>query len=674
MGMRRTTLSLLLPLLIAPLGLFSCRAVEEGIDPTPPGELDLWTDAAAGIDDADLAALVTEAWNGWLQAHPIEASLLGDPRFDGQLPQVFQNAVHNRTSEIGELRAALSQLPVERLSKSDLLNRELLDQELEEEEARLELGLYRWQVDPLRGPHILLYDLASKASVRTAIDRAHFAERWARSDTYLRQIGQNLGASKRRGLIANHTSVTKTIQQLESMLAGHPMDTPMVRAAAGGGKWVVLEAGGSVARVAHEYLGDSREQRLLRTVNLHLQDGARIIAGTRVLLPAADDPLTPEERGEFLNAVLLAVEEHLYPGLTEYRDVLVREILPASRSDDRPGLSYVPGGDAAYRTLIREFTSLPAAECDPRAIHEYGLAEVARIRAEIADLGGVVFGTRDVSEIQKRMRTDPKMHFRTRDEVTAKANEALSRARNRIPAYFGLLPETECEVVPIPAFAERDTTTAYYNQPDADGMRPGRYFVNTYAPETRPRYEAEVLAFHESVPGHHLQIALQQELGNLPRFRRHQGSEAFVEGWALYTERLCEEMGLYSSDTDRLGLLSFDAWRASRLVVDTGIHAFGWSRDQAIEYLYDNTLLSAANVENEVDRYIAWPGQALAYKIGQREILALRDHARRVQGSVFSYPRFHDRILGQGAVSLPVLRRVIGEWLRSPVPGAPQGG
>jgi uncharacterized protein (DUF885 family) len=218
-------------------------------------------------------------------------------------------------------------------------------------------------------------------------------------------------------------------------------------------------------------------------------------------------------------------------------------------------------------------------------------------------------------------------------------------------------------VVRVPAAEEQETTIAYYRGPASDGSQPGRYFINTFAPETRPRYDAEVLAFHEAVPGHHLQIALAQETESLPRFRRETGSTAYVEGWALYTERLADELGLYSSDLDRLGMLSFDAWRACRLVVDTGLHAYGWTRQQAIDYMTANTLLAENNVENEVDRYIVWPGQAVAYKVGQREILALRAEAQAKLGERFDLKAFHDVVLGSGAVTLRVLRQNVQEWI-----------
>jgi uncharacterized protein (DUF885 family) len=234
-----------------------------------------------------------------------------------------------------------------------------------------------------------------------------------------------------------------------------------------------------------------------------------------------------------------------------------------------------------------------------------------------------------------------------------------------MPRWFGRLPRTPCLVKRVESFEEKDTTIAYYRQPAIDGSRPGTYYINTYAPETRPRYEAEALAFHESVPGHHTQIALAQEQSGLPEFRKHLGVTAYVEGWALYTERLAAEMGLYSGELDRMGMLSFDAWRASRLVVDTGIHVKGWTRPQARAYLTENTALAANNIDNEVNRYISWPGQALAYKLGQREIFALRVQAQQRLGARFDIRAFHDAVLAHGAVSLALLRAEVERWSSS---------
>ena len=637
----------------------------ESVLPPPPEELDLWSDAAAGIGDPALARLAADVWEADLAHDPFQATRLGDPRFHGKVPDASllgrEAWIESREAFLRRLRS----LPTEDFDDADLLTAELLEQKLENELAGAQLGLEEWNVDSIEGPHLRILNVASIQPCGTGREREQLVERWRGFATVLRQAAANLERGRAAERLASRTAIQKTIRQLEDLLATPPNESPLVTIATGAGRWVHLPPGGSVASLAHDELGDARKQTDLWKLNLHLRDAQRVKTGTPVLLPAADDPLSLEERGVFLNEVLTTVEDRIYPALVALRSLLEDELLPAARPDEQPGLVHVPDGEAAYRTLIHEHTSLPLEECDPQAIHEYGLLEVARIRGEISALGEKLFGTRDVGEIQRILRTAPEMHFASREEVSAKASEALVRAHDAMRGFFGIVPAARCEVVPVPAYEEKDTTIAYYREPAADGSRPGRYYINTYEPHTRPRYEAEVLAFHEAIPGHHLQIAISQELENLPRFRRHGGTTAFVEGWALYTERLADEMGLYSGDLDRLGVLSFDAWRASRLVVDTGLHAQGWSRERAIEYLFANTLLAHNNVETEVDRYIAWPGQALSYKIGQREILALRDAARATLGRRFSYPEFHDRILENGAVTLASLRGIVGRWLEA---------
>jgi uncharacterized protein (DUF885 family) len=374
--------------------------------------------------------------------------------------------------------------------------------------------------------------------------------------------------------------------------------------------------------------------------------------------PDADWPLASpgEERPEIRDELIDVIGAGIRPAFARYRSRIVDEIAPRARPDDRPGLVHLPGGVEAYRAVSRAHTSV---DTEPEVVHAIGLEEIRRIDAEFVELGGRLLGTDGLDATLKALREDPALHFSTRDEVEAVARASLERANGAIGQWFGRLPKAPCEVVVMPAHEEKHSTIAYYREPAADGARPGQYYINTYAPETRPRYEAETLAFHESVPGHHLQIAIAQELEHLPSFRRFWGSTAYVEGWGLYTERLSEEMGLLSGDLDRFGVLSFDAWRASRLVVDTGIHALGWSRHAAIEFMAEHTALGLNNIANEVDRYIAHPGQALAYKIGQLELLRLRAEARERQGDRFDIRRFHDAVLGEGALPLPVLRQVV---------------
>ncbi len=376
---------------------------------------------------------------------------------------------------------------------------------------------------------------------------------------------------------------------------------------------------------------------------------ARPVEGWPLAEPGAEHP-------ELRDDLLAVIRDEIRPAFARYRELLATEIAPHARPDDRPGIAHVAGGEAVYRALARAHTSL---DLEPERIHAIGLEEIARIDGEFVELGARLLGTDGLDATLAALRDDPALHFTTREEIAETARASLDRANAAIGDWFGRLPEAPCEVVVMAAHEEKNSTIAYYREPSPDGSRPGQYYVNTYAPETRPRYEAETLAFHESVPGHHLQIAIAQELDHIPDFRKFLGSTAFIEGWGLYTERLSPEMGLLSGEMDHFGVLSFDAWRACRLVVDTGMHALGWTRQQAIDFMRAHTALGGNNITNEVDRYIAWPGQALAYKLGQLELLKLREEARQRQGAAFDIRAFHDAVLGEGAPALPVLRRIV---------------
>jgi uncharacterized protein (DUF885 family) len=362
-----------------------------------------------------------------------------------------------------------------------------------------------------------------------------------------------------------------------------------------------------------------------------------------------------------LAALREVVRAQVAPALERERDFLRDRVLPVARTE-KEGLAGLPDGEACYRAAILAHVGLPLA---PAELHALGREEIARTDRELAELGARELGTPDLAATIARLRGDPALYFTSRDEILAAAQQALDRAKAAIPRYFSTLPRTDCVMRETPAYEAPYSTIAYYRQPHYDGSKPGEYFVNTYKPETRPRFELEALTWHESIPGHHLQIAIAQELGALPMFRKLDGSTAYVEGWALYTERLADEMGLYSSDLDRIGKLSYDAWRASRLVVDTGLHALGWTRQQAESYMREHTALTEINISNEVDRYIGWPGQALAYKVGQIWIQRLREEAERTLGAGFDLPAFHAVVLGAGAVTLVVLGARVRAWVAS---------
>jgi uncharacterized protein (DUF885 family) len=369
-----------------------------------------------------------------------------------------------------------------------------------------------------------------------------------------------------------------------------------------------------------------------------------------VLAARADD-------AAFGAAVEAMVAERINPALRGYRAFLADEYLPRARTS--VGVSALPDGEVCYAALVRTATTLPLS---PREVHETGLREMAVIHEEMREIGRRLFGLDDVPAILDRFRTDPELLFDTREEIQAKAQAAYERARDEMPRWFGIQPRADVVIQPYPAFQEASAPLGQYMPPAEDGSRPGMYLINLYQPENQPRGIVEGVAFHETIPGHHLQLTIAQELQGVHPLQRYMGTGAFSEGWGLYTERLADEMGLYSTDLDRLGMLSLQAFRAGRLVVDAGIHSLGWDRQRAIDYMQANTAESAQTIAAEVDRYIITPGQATSYMIGMLEIRALRDMAEARLGDRFDIRDFHDRVLEDGGVTLPMLRAKIERW------------
>jgi len=372
--------------------------------------------------------------------------------------------------------------------------------------------------------------------------------------------------------------------------------------------------------------------------------------------------MKPATVRELQQAAREVIANQVTPAYVEFREFFVSSYLPASRQ--KPGVGSLPGGEEIYRFLVEDFTT---TSMTPEEIHETGKREVARILAEMESVKKSVNFDGDLHQFNNFLRTSPQFYYDTPEALLEGYLAVSKRIDPELVKQFGLLPRTPYGVKVIPKEIAPDTTTAYYMKPAANGTRAGYFYVNLYRPEVRPKYEMEVLTVHEAVPGHHLQIALSQEIDGIPMFRKMGNITAFVEGWALYSEQLGYQLGLYKDPYSRYGQLTYDMWRAVRLVVDTGIHYFGWSRQEAIDYFMANAGKTETDIINEIDRYIGWPGQALAYKVGQMKILELRDRARKVQGGDFDIRAFHDELLGVGAIPLDALERRMDAWITRPV-------
>jgi uncharacterized protein (DUF885 family) len=554
--------------------------------------------------NADLAALADRFWDLVMASQPTQATLLGDHRFDDRIEDPSREAEDRLIADLDALVAAAAALDPAGLDGADAVTREVLLFEAGTLADHLRSRYLEFLVDPMLGPHMDVVTYIPQMTPVTADHAAAYVVKASRVGAAFDAAVDRLREGVARHRTPPRVAVDKVLGQLDAYLASPVEKDPFL-----------------------------------------------------AIAPPAG--MSPEDVAGWRADMQHQVEEVVRPAFARYRAAVAEEVLPAARPQEKSGICWLAGGEEAYRRAVQRFTSL---DLDPRDVHQIGLDGIAALEEEYRDLGGKALGTTDLSEIYRRLREDPALRFRTAAQVKAQAEASLARAEAATPQWFGVLPKTPCILTEVPEVGAEDAPLAFYLPPAADGSRPGMFFVNTTQAETRTRYESEALAFHEGVPGHHFQLALAQEMTDLPVFRRHALATAYVEGWALYCERLADEMGLYSGDLERMGMLSFDSWRYGRLVVDTGIHALGWSRQQAIDYLAANSPQAPNNIVNEVDRYIGWPGQALAYKIGQREILRLRAEARRALGPRFDIKGFHDTVLTCGPVPLGVLGDLVRKW------------
>ncbi len=565
--------------------------------------------APKGPSDSVLA-LAKDMWEVGLREWPTDATFIGDRRYDAELPDLSEAAYASRREQRQGFTRRLDALDVG-TSAQDRITADVIRFQLASEAEREVCAREQWDVDPLAGWQASLTEIGTYQIIDSPRAAADYVTRISRLPQLFEQHTDNL----RRGLEAGRTApksvVQRVLEQLDGMVA--------------------------MAKESSPFLGAVDKAKGL----------------------PADEPA--RLRAEVIALHAVAVQ----PAWTRYRDFLRKEYLPKAR--DTVGVSANPDGAACYAALARAFTS---TDKQPAEIHQLGLAEMARLHGlmdEVARAQG--FATRQA--YAAALKADKAQYLGDRDALLAHNEKIVARAWAALPKAFGRLPKGPPLMKAIETFRENESPAAYYYSASDDGSRPAYYYLNTGKPETRPLYNMEALAFHEGVPGHHLQIALAQELRDLPDLRRHNQTTAFVEGWGLYAELLADELGLYTSPATRFGMLNYQAWRAGRLVVDTGMHALGWSRDQALAYMKENVpSLPEHEVKNEIDRYITWPGQALAYMVGRMELQRLRADAEKRLGSRFSMKDFHDRLLENGALPLAVLGRILDAWV-SGIAGAP---
>ena len=568
----------------------------------------LWLLAATGIAHADATgdfqALLDEHWEWRLQNAPIMASMMGDRRFNREWTDSSIAAIEQRHRDTREFLRRAYAIDRDALSEEDRLNHELFRRLMQNNVDEFQFNRHLLPFSQ-RGGEQNLDGTTDRQRLATVEDYDDWLARLGKIDEVIDQTIERADEGRKAGMMPPRIIMERLPDQIAVQVVEVASDSPFFEP-----------------------------------------------------FDSLPDDFTAADRERLRAAAVDVIEKTVLPAYRKLDRYFNERYLPATR--DSIGLSSLPNGAAWYEFRARTYTT---TRLTPDEIHRIGLDEDKRIRGEMRKIIEEVGFDGTINEFREHLRTDPQFYFDNPDDLYQEYLATSKRIDPELVKLFGKLPRMPYGVKPIPDAIAPDTTTAYYSRPAADGSRAGIYWVNLYKPEVRPKYEIEVLSVHEAMPGHHLQIALQQELGDVPNFRRFMGFTAFVEGWGLYSERLGYDLGLYKDPYSRFGQLTYDMWRAVRLVVDTGMHYKGWTRQQAIDFFKDNAAKTELDIVNEIDRYIIWPGQALAYKIGQLKILQLRSRAEVELGERFDIRAFHDELLGAGALPLDLLEQRMDRWM-----------
>jgi uncharacterized protein (DUF885 family) len=544
---------------------------------------------------AEIADLAQQLFAHLMECDPLGASLMGDRTYDSQLTTLKREHEEQLAAKRRTIRDGALAVDATTLSEQDLLTRDVIISQTTcmDYMFKADATTYTVSAFPV-APASSLLAMLRMVGVTSGEQAAHYLDRLKQIPRYLVEATSELARGRSLGRHPVKALTQGAIDQINQFL-NEPASamTPTIS-----GDWSGQEA--------------------------FLED-IRVIAGGEVAAAYAS-----------------------------YRDALVADSLPVAREDEFVGLVHLDGGLAMYEGLVKAHTT---TDLTPEYLHNRGLEIVAQIHADFAELGQKVFGTADVTKIFEHMTGDSNLRWETSEQMLDAVTEVVRRAELAAPEWFGRIPSVECAISPIPEVEAEGSGMAYYMPAAMDGSRAGTYYQNVSHPTERRIFDLESVAFHEAVPGHHFQLQLALEMAGMPAIRRMTLFTAYAEGWGLYSERLAFEMGLYSSDVQLLGMLAADVWRASRLVVDTGMHAFGWSRQRAIDYMVTNTPASVDEITSEINRYIAMPGQAVSYMTGRLELQRLRSELSDALGDAFDLKDFHDAVLGSGALPLDVLAR-----------------
>jgi uncharacterized protein (DUF885 family) len=554
----------------------------------------------------ELAGLFNDIWQDRLRHEPEYATYLGDKRYDDQLSDLSPRAVNDALARGRDFITRLSEIDTTGLTQQEQLSAELMMRSLIEEQEGAQFKEWEMPVTQYSGLQIDLPQLAVHTAFESVDDYDHYIARLGKVPLYFTQTMTNMqtGLDDRR--TPPQYLMEKALAQVRALAGEKAMDSPFA-------------------------------------------------------LPLKSFPASvgPEDRKRITDDVLRAIATSVLPSYQRFAKFLTVTYIPQCRKE--PGLWALPDGEAYYAFRIRQSTTTDKTAAE---IHQIGLDEVKRDEAEMLAIVKKL-GFADLKSFTVALKANPKEHPASADVLLDAYRGYIAQMQPRLPELFGRLPKAKLEVVAMPAYEAPDQPQAYYDQGTPDGKRPGRVDVNTYNFAERSLAGVEAVAYHEGIPGHHLQISIQQELTGLPAFRQQSYYTAYTEGWGLYSERLGKEIGFYQDPYSDYGRLEADMWRAIRLVVDTGVHSQHWTRQQMVDYFHEHSGLDETNIQAEVDRYVAWPAQALGYKMGQLKILELRDGAKKALGAKFDIRAFHDVVLDSGALPLDVLEKQVDGWIES---------